>query len=253
MLGNWDDFSSDWLGCGVHEHGPECLCDVKITKPTPMVRDCVNDIWMGPQICDVQGYGKPWTRAKLADYLTDLGNFQAAIRAYGMVEGGIEMSTLNDTSFAGMTNLRIAVQEFLNKMPEPSIVSALQILGVTPAKFVTAITQAKIPNAETWTIEKMEAFERDTLARTKISTMMERYGISQGNFYRIKEYMRPVFKHHKISFQEGKSMERKSARNLAKKLIAEGLENSAIIAQVEAEFGIRYSSAAISKIRVREF
>lgn len=255
MLGNWNDFPSDWLGCGVYEHGPDCLCDVKITKPTPTVKDWVNDMWMGREICDIRGYGKPWTSSMLADYLSDLSQFHSALTLHGMGgrtgSGDADTNMLEDASFAGMTNVRTAVKEMLERMPKPSLVGALQILGITPEKFLLAVTQAKMDGAEDWDYQRMQQFENDVMERLKIATLTERYNLSENTYYRIKMYMRPIFSYHGISYVESASPERTAARHKAIQMIHDGHENSAIIEQIDSLYGIKYTTAAISKMRVR--
>lgn len=68
--------SEEWLGCGVEGHDDTCLCDVVITEPTPIrVADAVNEMFMGRQICDLRGYGRPWTTETMLDYFSDLCTF----------------------------------------------------------------------------------------------------------------------------------------------------------------------------------
>lgn len=63
-------------GCGVDMHDDECLCDVVITDPTPIVvTDAVNDMWMGAEVCKVRGYGIPWTPDTMLEYFSDLCTF----------------------------------------------------------------------------------------------------------------------------------------------------------------------------------
>ncbi len=64
------------LGCGVADHDSTCLCDVIVKEPTPIgVADAVDEMWMGRQLCEIRGYGSPWTGESLADYFTDLCRF----------------------------------------------------------------------------------------------------------------------------------------------------------------------------------
>lgn len=68
--------SKAWLGCGVAGHDDTCLCDVVINEPTPIrVKDAVNEMFMGPQVCQLRGYGRPWTSETMANYFADLCRF----------------------------------------------------------------------------------------------------------------------------------------------------------------------------------
>jgi hypothetical protein len=255
MNGNWEDYPSDWLGCGVAEHGPECLCDVHIVKPTLTVTDWVNHVWMGRELCELRGYGKPWTGAMLADYLSDLGTFHAALKLHGMDKqtGSLGSSLLEDAGFAGMVNIRNAVRDMLERMTEPSLAKALEVLGVSPQRFLDAASQSKMENTDKWDIVKVAQFEQEIMSHKKIADMCTAFGISEGNYYTIKEYLRPVFAYHKVPFVWQASEERETARKRVIALIAEGYTNAEIIAKVDAECGVRYRTAAISKLRARKF
>lgn len=255
MEGKWEDYPSDWLGCGEVEHGPECLCDVKIEKPTVTVRDWVHDMWMGPELCELRGYGAPWTSAMLADYLTDLSTFHAALKLHGMDNqtGSIGSEVLEEVSFANLMNVRSAVREMLERMHEPSLAFALRILGLSPQKFFDAATQYKMPHASNWTLDTVDEFEQALMKQEKVSDICEKFGMSEGTYYTVKEYFRPVYAYRKVSFVRMSSTERELARKKAIILISEGHDNATIIRQVEELCGVKYTSAAISKLRVRKF
>jgi hypothetical protein len=254
MNGNWEEYPSDWLGCGVMEHGPECLCDVHIDKPTPTVTDWVNHVWMGPQICELRGYGKPWTSAMLADYLTDLSTFHAALKLHGMDNqtGSLGSEVLEEPSFANLMNIRSAVRDFLERMDNPSLGQALYILGVSPQRFFDAATQYKMQESN-WDLKRVDEFEEALMRHTKVTEVCERFEMSEGTYYTVKEYFRPVFAHRKVSFVRMASAEQETARKRAIALIAEGHDNASIIRDVESLCGVKYTSAAISKLRVRKF
>lgn len=59
--------------CGVDMHPEECLCDVVITEPTPIrVADAVDEMWMGAQLCEIRGYGRPWSNEDMVNYFADM-------------------------------------------------------------------------------------------------------------------------------------------------------------------------------------
>lgn len=255
MEGRWEDYASDWLGCGHFEHGPECLCDVKIEKPTPTVRDWVHDVWMGPQLCELRGYGAPWTSAMLADYLTDLSTFHAALKLHGMDNqtGSVGSEVLEEVSFANLMNVRSAVREMLERMHEPSLAGALRLLGLSAQKFLDAVTQYKMNGTANWNLETIQDFEDALMKQGKIVDICSRFSVSEATYYRLKEYLRPVYAYHKVSFVRMSSDERELARKKAVSMIADGHDNATIIREVETLSGVKYTTAAISKLRVRKF
>lgn len=254
MEGNWENYPSDWLGCGVMEHGPECLCDVHIAEPTPTVTDWVHDVWMGPEICELRGYGKPWTSAMLADYLTDLSTFHAALKLHGMDNqtGSLGSEVLTEPSFANLMNIRSSVREMLERMAKPCLADALHLLGVSPQRFLEAATQYKMPNTN-WDMKKVSEFEEALMSHAKVVDVCTQFDVSEGTYYRLKEYLRPVFASRKVPFVRMSSTEQETARKRAIAMIAEGYDNATIIRDVEELCGIKYTSAAISKLRIRKF
>lgn len=64
------------MNCGNKEHDEECLCDVVVHAITPIaVGDGVHEMWMGKELCNIQGYNAPWTTDKMLDYFTDMCTF----------------------------------------------------------------------------------------------------------------------------------------------------------------------------------
>lgn len=62
--------------CGVDNHDDACLCDVVITAPSAIaVCDAVDEMWMGRQLCEVRGYGYPWTDENILNYFQDMCTF----------------------------------------------------------------------------------------------------------------------------------------------------------------------------------
>jgi hypothetical protein len=68
----------DWseMNCGVAEHSDDCLCDVVITEPVSIgIKDAVDEMHMGKQLCEIRNYGRPWSTNQMLDYFTDLCTF----------------------------------------------------------------------------------------------------------------------------------------------------------------------------------
>ena len=55
--------------CGVVAHEIDCLCDVVVTTPTPILVDPV-DGWQGEHIAEFLDLCVPWTDAKIFKFLT---------------------------------------------------------------------------------------------------------------------------------------------------------------------------------------
>jgi hypothetical protein len=56
--------------CGVVAHDIDCLCDVVVTTPTPMLVDPVNKGWQGKHIAEFLDLCVPWTDANILRFLT---------------------------------------------------------------------------------------------------------------------------------------------------------------------------------------
>lgn len=56
--------------CGVVAHDIDCLCDVVVTTPTPILVDPVNEGWQGDTIAEFLDLSVPWTDAKILKFLT---------------------------------------------------------------------------------------------------------------------------------------------------------------------------------------
>jgi hypothetical protein len=56
--------------CGVVAHDRDCLCDVVVKTPTPILVDPVNEGWQGLHIAEFLDLCVPWTDAKIFKFLT---------------------------------------------------------------------------------------------------------------------------------------------------------------------------------------
>lgn len=64
------------MNCGVTEHSDDCLCDVVVHAPVSIgIKDAVDEMHMGKQLCEIRGYGRPWSTNQMLDYFTDLCTF----------------------------------------------------------------------------------------------------------------------------------------------------------------------------------
>lgn len=151
-------------GCGVVGHHHTCLCDVIITKPTPInIKDGVADMWMGPQLCEIRGYGVPWLDMDIVDYFTDM------LKGYdAWTVANIHIPSVDDPSQDSWDGRRVSrwkyirnvMRQTLGQEPyKPKVALALDILGFTAEEFTAAATTNKC----VWNMEKLTAFEEQVL------------------------------------------------------------------------------------------
>lgn len=182
--------SETWLGCGVSYHDDDCLCDVIITSVAPItVRDCVNDMYMGREICDIRGYCLPWTDEKILDYFTDLVRGHDAWVDSGMRD--IDYTTNDDTGSAQSNTMvkwkhirQVVRQALSGTNPKPPIELVLQALNIPAEQFVFAVTAGKF----TMNLETLNRFETRVLAGIESLTGVAReFGTTYeivGNLYK---------------------------------------------------------------------
>jgi hypothetical protein len=51
--------------CGVVGHDIDCLCDVVVTEPAPILADWVSNSWLGRALVGRLGLSAPWTDDKI--------------------------------------------------------------------------------------------------------------------------------------------------------------------------------------------
>jgi predicted DNA-binding transcriptional regulator AlpA len=248
-----EQFGDDWLGCGNAEHPQECLCDVVITHPTKWANDCVNHIYMGPQICELRGYSIPWTRGQLVNYMDDLMKFQDALRG-SIIKNGSPPPFRTDTSRTSMEAIRQVVAEYMNK-ENAKIEEILDILGISGKMFMRAITVNQFPELKLakWTSYLLGEFQRD-IEENKLGVreLMKKYDIGKSCVYNLKGYFVHVLKQNSSGFLVSTDPNQQAkARVVARRLIGEGLSNKEIVESVFHETKIHYTSGAISKLRSR--
>lgn len=66
--------------CGVEGHDEDCLCDVIITKPTPITVTIPQDFRYGQEVVDYLGLGVPWKAEDLLLFLETHEKLVQAIR-----------------------------------------------------------------------------------------------------------------------------------------------------------------------------
>lgn len=165
---------TDELTCGVDGHDSDCLCDVKITEPTP-IRYGFADCWKHADIVQrATGYEDGEGGAQLADFLEALARgFDATQRMRG--EGDV------DTSTEGLSTVREALSQFLQSDPEASIVDAPEAIGESWPRIAAAVTNGKASILHTWHPDgwgMLEAALRDTPTRTA-NTIAQKFELTE--------------------------------------------------------------------------
>lgn len=181
------------IGCGVIEHHENCLCDVVLPQePTPIrVKDAVKEMFMGPQICELRGYGVPWTPNQMLDYFTDLCRFYDSWTLQND-EGGF---TLNDvpqglhiegTKFAQWSIIRETVKMCMDRLDLP-LVHILQHLDVTADEFLEAACAGQATTSMTYK-DLAVLDEKFTQKLVNQSEVARDSGLSKGNVRSLLRY-----------------------------------------------------------------
>ena len=225
--------SETWLGCGVSYHDDDCLCDVIITSVAPItVRDCVNDMYMGREICDIRGYCLPWTDEKILDYFTDLVRGHDAWVDSGMRK--LQDSNQGDTEptgagrvFIGWKTTREMVRQALSGTnPKPPIELVLQALNITAEQFVSACCAGKF----TMNLETLNRFETRVLAGiTSLTEVAREFSVSYEIVRNLQKYWNIP-----LSPKRRNTKERQAHRIRMDELILQG-HNPATISKILLE------------------
>lgn len=246
---------TEFIGCGIIEHPESCLCDVVITNPLPPLRDCfkdgVEEMFMGKEMCEVRGYGIPWTDETILNYLEDLKTFYDEYHTRGVGADGNSFWSMSRLSREnGEMNVHwwkridTTVQYCMDNFNE-SLCEIVDILGLTPQQFVDAATGFK---GGKWDKEKLEKLDylmsRDVVSSVKIAREL---GATKSTIQGLRRfwYMR--------RFAKGQVAN--PARQLLNTLSLDpqysALTTREICAMVEEKYGVKYSSSSVSKVRKR--
>lgn len=60
---------SDPSRCPISGHDPDCLCDVIVTEPAPILTDWMSDGWLSRPMAKRLGLGVPWTNETILELL----------------------------------------------------------------------------------------------------------------------------------------------------------------------------------------
>lgn len=233
------------IGCGVDGHDEECLCDVVIVTPTPIgVRDAVNDMWCGREICDIRGHGVPWTNDNMIAYFTDLVRGHDGWIASNIPQKIQAVSEYEPVSNAivGWKQIRESVRQALNfDDPKPTVESVLTSLGFTAEQFLTAATTGRF----TMNMETLNRFETCVLEGvTSLAGLARQFGTSV-------EIAGNLFKYWNVPFSPlHKDMKgTKIPRERMRQLILQGLMPNDISKILLSEYGYHISRHSVSKAK----
>jgi hypothetical protein len=247
---------TEWLGCGVATHDPECLCDVVIRNPLPPLEECIFDgvgsIKMGERICEIQGYGIPWSRNQMLDYFTDLMNFtdRWATEKHWVKSDDYEcldnVPSFGDDllgTFQQWELVRDTVQMCMDKFDEP-LAYILEHLCLSPDVFITAATCR--PELGAWwdsgTIELLE--HAMMYCNANYADISRQFSIPEG----VTEGLRKYFYNRRIKKYGSDTPVKDMMHSLA---LTTTLTPSQIRDAILEQYGIEYSISAISKYRKR--
>ena len=242
------------IGCGNATHDTDCLCDVIIPVGHThiVMNDAVRDMWMGPQICDIRGYGVPWTTNGMLDYFTDLCTFYDAWSKNNISPTGAEYPTLGDvpppilkdTAFEKWAVIRQHVLYCLDNYDAP-IMDILYQLGITANDFIMAATTGKPWHGHNGTPEILEYLELAFMSEdVNYTDVIRDTGIPRSTVYGLKKYWK-VRRHRKYGDAK------KRASKYLHELCNTAFTPTDVVRLVYERHGVQFSLGAVSKYRSR--
>lgn len=242
------------LGCGVAGHDLSCLCDVVITNPLPpiheSIRDGVRDLWMGREICELRGYGVPWSRQTILDYLTDLETFYDAYHysKHSLLgESLAEMEPLvfkdEDSPFVRWGMVREVVQYAMDKFGE-SLVEIMDYYELSPQFLMDSLTTNK--SGGKWDRDKVARLDALFMADNLNYRDIARYmSLSNATVNGLRKY----WSARRERLKGGDKPAQRMLHRLAKET---DMSPQDIVDTVHKEFGKLYKPTAVHKIRSRQ-
>lgn len=172
------------MNCGIIQHDNECLCDIVVSTPTGWISDAVQDMWLGQEIVNLKGYTQDvytneWTDVDILNYLQDLVYVKDNWDHYKDTPRGIREDRTPRA-------IQLRVREQLASMNPPSIMKAMENLGIT---YETLRNSLFLGKGE-MTPERLQEFEQDVLNRNfpTAFTMGEKYNMDARSVRRLHSY-----------------------------------------------------------------
>lgn len=155
------------LGCGVATHDEACLCDVIIRQPLPPLEEClkdgVGDMWFGREVCDLRGYSRPWTDAKMLDYFEDLEKFYDAFHYKKPEVDALSLKNIDEFKddgqplFSQWRWIRDTVEYVMGRF-DNSLLEIVDQINITPQQLIDALTTGK--GGDGWTREMVDLMDK---------------------------------------------------------------------------------------------
>lgn len=233
------------------------LADVKPLGVRIQISDGVHGMWMGRQLCEVRGYGVPWTNEKMLDYFQDLCKFYDAwsesISHIGLPDAASELQALDlaGDTFNKWKLIRAYVEGAYSKFPNESLNSIMVALGITPTQYLQACTTGGLPKCFEVTAEFIDRLEEYYLSHEKIVwvDVAKHFGISA---HIIKNLCRVFNKRHITKYGDIAG-QRKYARELLQDLaLCTNETPTNITKEVSDRTGVQFDLSSVTKIRKRK-
>lgn len=149
-------------GCGVETHTADCLCDVRVTTPCPIMGR-VSDGWMFQQVAERMNAGIPWDNRTVLDVLSKV------VELYDMYRENCVYTEVSDISsraegenpFVYYARVKQTVNELASAQTGlPDIEKILEHVGLTVDQFMTAITYNRY-HAGSMNVERLQQMIHD--------------------------------------------------------------------------------------------
>lgn len=232
--------------CGVSGHDEACLCDVVITKPTPInIRCAVRDYRFGSSIVEIRGYQLPWSDSDIVDYLESLVKAHDEINGWGHTIVDMNHAGADEAEIpvARWARIRTTVKRALAGTPKPPVLRVLEAMGITAEEFIAAATTGKC----TLSASSLKEFERVLIDEQPSNPALARqFGLSADTVEGLRKYWNLGPTKASLNRQANAPQVLRM-----KELIREGHDNMTIIRTLRDELGVALTSSSVSKCRKR--
>ena len=204
-------------------------------------------MWMGPQLCEMRGYGIPWLDMDIVDYFADM------LKGYdAWTLANAHIPSVDDPSQDSWDGRRLSRWKYIRNVmrqtlgqeqPKPKVALALDVLGFTAEEFTAAATTNKC----VWSLEKLNAFEEQVLGGfPSLKKLADEFGTSV-------EVCRNLFGYWGVPYKNkvpnsGRTPEAVVRMN---ELFASGASPLQVTMIMESEFNYTMSRFSASKAKRR--
>lgn len=192
------------IGCGIAEHTADCLCDVHIGTPAPIMGP-VSDGWMFRQVAERLGLGIPWdTDSVLEVYakVTELYDLYREKYCYPNVSD-ISARLSTENPFVYYARIKTTIEQIASSVAgKPDIKHILENVGITPDQFMTALTCSRYKHGNC-SMEKLQQMV-DDIQTCSIRKICRDYGLNPKGSGR---WVCEVFRRYDTNIQQGENNE----------------------------------------------